>query len=239
SPAADPSFVGLSSNHLEDPQKFGKTWFHQKSKQEVIDKDLLTDYVEQLLEQQIRNVKIVAYLRDGVSEGQYSSVIDNETESIKEAGKRLNIEIKIVAFIVTKNTNTRHFVNRRITDSVPAGSLINFGVRHGYCQWFMVPHQSYVGTKKSIMITKLYDEINMGLTEAQKFIYDLCFMNQITNHSTSLPAPLIQADKIAHRAQSIYNFLKRNTRNEIPASSNELDDKILKEMLELINGDKL
>uniref|UniRef100_A0A914QM85 Piwi domain-containing protein n=1 Tax=Panagrolaimus davidi TaxID=227884 RepID=A0A914QM85_9BILA len=236
----EPSFVGLSANYMEHPQEFGNLFFAQKTRQEIIDIEQLTYFTEKLLShvQKFRAIKTIVLLRDGVPESDYSKVLKEEVEAIKEAAENLKLDVKVVAFIVTKNGNVRHFYhsnNGRI-ESMPHGSFINFGTRFGFQQFYMTAHRSLIGTAKTIMVTKICDEIGISLHEAQEFLLGLTYLHQIVSLPISLPSPINQADDIAQRGQTLYRILKTYCSKKIPKNHDgSIDNKKLTELLSINN----
>uniref|UniRef100_A0A914Q0H6 Piwi domain-containing protein n=1 Tax=Panagrolaimus davidi TaxID=227884 RepID=A0A914Q0H6_9BILA len=216
----EPSFVGLSANYMEHPQEFGNLFFAQTTRQEIIDIEQLTYFTEKLLShvQKFRAIKTIVLLRDGVSEGQYSKVLEEEIGAIKKAAKNLKLNVKVVAFIVTKSSNVRHFchLNNGRIESMPPCSFINFGIRFGFQQFYMIAHRSVSGTSKSIMVTKICDEVGISLHESQEFMLGLTYIHQIVTHPISLPTCVKQADSIAQRGQTLYRILKTYCSHKIP-----------------------
>uniref|UniRef100_A0AC35FIC4 Piwi domain-containing protein n=1 Tax=Panagrolaimus sp. PS1159 TaxID=55785 RepID=A0AC35FIC4_9BILA len=207
---------------------------------ELIDQRPLTYFTEKLLAhvQKFRAIKTIVLLRDGVSEGQYSKVLKEEIGAIKKAAENLKLDVKVVAFIVTKNGNVRHFYHsfKGRIESIPHGSFINFGTRFGFEQFYMTAHRSYTGTAKTIMITKICDEIDISLREAQEFLLGLTYLHQIVSLPISLPTPINQADAIAQRGQTLYRILKTYCSSEIPKNRDgTIDNKKLTELLSINN----
>uniref|UniRef100_A0A914QUK3 Piwi domain-containing protein n=1 Tax=Panagrolaimus davidi TaxID=227884 RepID=A0A914QUK3_9BILA len=238
----EPSFVGLSANYMEHPQEFGNLFFAQTIRKELIDQRPLTYFTEKLLShvQKFRAIKTIVLLRDGVSEGQYSKVLEEEIGAIKKAAKNLKLDVKVVAFIVTKNGNVRHFYHSNNGgiewESMPHGSFINFGTRYGFQQFYMTAHRSLIGTAKTIMITKICDEIGISLHEAQEFLLGLTYLHQIVSSPISLPTPINQAEAIAQRGQTLYRILKTYCSSKIPKNHDgSIDNKKLTELLSINN----
>uniref|UniRef100_A0AC34GY36 Piwi domain-containing protein n=1 Tax=Panagrolaimus sp. ES5 TaxID=591445 RepID=A0AC34GY36_9BILA len=151
------------------------------------------------------------------------------------------MEVKIVAFIVTKNGNVRHFhePNNGRIESMPPRSFVNFGTRYNFEQFYMTAHRSWKGTAKTIMITKIYDDIGISMAEAQEFLLGLTYLHQIVSCPISLPTTVNQADAIAQRGQNLYRTLKMFCPNKIPRNADGgIDNKKLTEILS-INTEEL
>uniref|UniRef100_A0A914Z8I5 Piwi domain-containing protein n=1 Tax=Panagrolaimus superbus TaxID=310955 RepID=A0A914Z8I5_9BILA len=91
------SFVGVAANYLENSQEFGDLFFAQKPCQELIDSRPLIYFTQKLLThvKQFRKIDTIILVRDGVSEGQYSKVLEVEIEALKTAAKMLNWKLKL------------------------------------------------------------------------------------------------------------------------------------------------
>uniref|UniRef100_A0A914QUH7 Piwi domain-containing protein n=1 Tax=Panagrolaimus davidi TaxID=227884 RepID=A0A914QUH7_9BILA len=207
----EPSTVGISSNYIQ-PQEFQNFFFYTKTRNEVIDKDVLFPYIQKLLMEACKNRKIekIVILRDGVDEGRFSRVIGEEVAAIKSAAIQVGINAKFVVFVINKKTNTRHFMkeNNRVV-SLPPRSFINWGCRYKFVQFYCSPHRSISGTAISSLITVVLDEIGISKLESQVFILGLTYLHQIVNKPISIPSPVYQADEIAHRGQMLFRTLKK------------------------------
>uniref|UniRef100_A0A914Z6I6 Piwi domain-containing protein n=1 Tax=Panagrolaimus superbus TaxID=310955 RepID=A0A914Z6I6_9BILA len=219
------STVGLVSNYLDDPNSFSGTFFYQRSRQEIVDSSFLHVSVRQMLQKNPRREKIntIVILRDGVSEGQYSMVTNSEVSAIKKAANEVygHPNIRIVCIIVTKNGNARHFdITNRYPTSLPPRSVVTFGCRFGYNQFYLVPHRAFQGTAKAVMCTVLQDDLGCNEIEIQKFILGLTNLHQIVCAPISLPEPVNMADSLAQRGYEIFAALKQYSPQQIPRDEN-------------------
>uniref|UniRef100_A0A914ZD76 Piwi domain-containing protein n=1 Tax=Panagrolaimus superbus TaxID=310955 RepID=A0A914ZD76_9BILA len=98
----------------------------------------------------------------------------------------------------------------------------------------MTAHRAFTGTAKTIMITKICDEIGISMTEAQEFLLGLTYLHQIVSSPISLPTPVNQADAIAQRGQQLYRTSKTFCPDEIPRNDDGIiNDKELTELLSI------
>ncbi|KAG2741918.1 hypothetical protein P692DRAFT_201246313 [Suillus brevipes Sb2] len=114
-----PSFTALVGNVDSDTAKYIATSRVQTSRVEIIEdlqdmaKHVLSMYMKyrQFAEKKTGNLapaRLIFY-RDGVSEGQFKQVLDNELKSIKEACAELKINPKITIIAVAKRHHVRFF----------------------------------------------------------------------------------------------------------------------------------
>lgn len=125
-----PSIAGMVANYDSDLGQWPAAWaFQQKSKEEVAGKR--SETVQKLLKQHLNRWhdknngtlpdKILVY-RDGVSEGQFQLVRDNEVTAIQQACAETYAELappgsklpKITVVVVVKRHHTRFFVKKDV-----------------------------------------------------------------------------------------------------------------------------
>ncbi|KAE9549799.1 hypothetical protein FO519_006993 [Halicephalobus sp. NKZ332] len=211
-----PSVVGFTANYGENPHAFMGDFFFQKPRNEKIDPEKLQKYVEKIFEkfqksQKSRNLpEFVGILRDGVSEGQYSMLIQEEFAAIRKAAlKFTKTPPKFILIVLTKRHNTRHFlkVGSRIESLVP-GSFINEGTRKNLVQFYFAAHKAIQGSCQDILVTVLVNDPGITQETAKQFIHGLCYLHQICTSPISLPEPVYQADNLAERGMLVYKAAK-------------------------------
>uniref|UniRef100_A0AC34F8P0 Uncharacterized protein n=1 Tax=Panagrolaimus sp. ES5 TaxID=591445 RepID=A0AC34F8P0_9BILA len=206
---AEPSFVGITGNYLLHPCAFAGTFFAQETRQESVDAEQLYAYTREMLEKASKHRKIdtVVLMRDGVSEGQYNMALTQELAAIQQACEAhfQHGKCKLLGIIVTKTGNVRHFnVSNNRPESLPPRSVITFGTRENYLQFYIVPHRAVQGTAKAVMVTAIRNDYNFNKPQIQKFIMALTSLHQIVCAPISLPEPIYQADKLAQRGQLLF-----------------------------------
>ena len=160
----------------------------------------------------------VIILRDGVSEGQYPMIVNNEFEAIKEAASKFEQKPpKFILMVMTKRHNTRHFKKidfkgnprggSRI-ENLSSGSFVDDGSRKHLMQFYFAAHEAIQGSSQDILTTVLVNEPGISKEMAKHFIHGLCFLHQICTAPISLPEPVYQADNLAERGLLVYKSAK-------------------------------
>uniref|UniRef100_A0A914Y0T2 Piwi domain-containing protein n=1 Tax=Panagrolaimus superbus TaxID=310955 RepID=A0A914Y0T2_9BILA len=185
-------------------------FFYGETRDEIIENTSLEKYIQIQFQEALKyrnEIETIAVIRDGIDEGRFLKVVEEEVQAIKTAAKNLGIDAKFVVFLINKKTNARHFqINKEsnIITSMPPRSFISFGTRYMFKQIFMTAHRSITGTAVNTLITLPHDEIGISKAEGQEFLLGLCYLHQVVNAPISIPTSLHQADEIAFRGQYLY-----------------------------------
>ena len=238
---AEPSVVGVTGNYLQETCAFTGPFFYQAPREEAIDAESLQRIVTQMLAEasKYRQIDTIVIMRDGVSEGQYDMVLNDELTAIKKGALAHvgHAKTKLLCAIVTKNGNARHFaINNGQPESLPPRSVVQFGTRKNFKQFYMIPHRAFQGTAKAIMVTVIHDDLNVSAQEFQEFTLALTHLHQISSAPVSLPEPIYQADEICFRGQSVYRAFRRSFSNLTPYVNGEIDYFTLSTLLSSSGG---
>ncbi|GAA6033309.1 hypothetical protein JCM8097_006685 [Rhodosporidiobolus ruineniae] len=159
------------------------------------------------------------FFRDGVSEGEFTQVLDAEVEAFMLACKELkedkNIESIVGASALAdyspkltfvpgiKTNHMRAFnVHKGRVENVEPGTIIDDGIAHvQFDDWFAAAHKSGIGTTRLVRYCLLADSSRPRLSEEalQHLAHVLCYVNQRVNKACSLPAPVSYADILANQ----------------------------------------
>ncbi|EYB94137.1 hypothetical protein Y032_0175g510 [Ancylostoma ceylanicum] len=216
-PPQRPSVVGFSFNGAAHPECFIGDYHFQLPRREKVDHTVLNARFKWMLELFVKNRKVwpenIVITRDGVSEGQYRMVIEDELGAIKEACEefgRLNGRDpwlpRFTVVVATKRHNARFFVEngRFIDNPQPATVVDNDVVRNDITEFYMQSHRPVQGTAKPTSYQLIVDENDMGSDEVQSLMLALCFHHQIVDAPVSIPEPVYQADEWAKRGKDIW-----------------------------------
>ena len=157
----------------------------------------------------------IVFLRDGVSEGQYKKLIEEEFKVMKdfiiENYYKTGEPPKFALMVMTKHHNTRHFfeTNTKVK-SLDPGSFIYEGARKDLMQFHIAAHKAIQGSSQDTMVTVLVNEANVSEDTAKKLVHNLCYLHQIFRGPISLPEPVYQADELAERGMDVYKAAKEN-----------------------------
>ncbi|KAK5983142.1 hypothetical protein GCK32_001347 [Trichostrongylus colubriformis] len=163
----------------------------------------------------------VVITRDGVSEGQYRMVIEDELFAIKVACEeygnvhgRESWKPRFTVVVTTKRHNARFFVEKRgIENPKPATVVDTDVVRNDITEFYMQSHHPvqasfllrFHGTAKPTSYQVIVDENDMTMDEVQSLMLALTFHHQISSGPVSLPEPVYQADEWAKRGKNMWS----------------------------------
>lgn len=183
----------------------------QASRKEMV--SALTEMMEERLKLWIAKnkrgpAKILIY-RDGVSEGQYKTVLEDELTQIREAcksiyGHRPQPQVSIV--VVGKRHHTRFYP----TDAGSAdnrgnprnGTVVDRGVvmERGF-DFFLQAHTALQGTAKPSHYVVIHDEMKLGAEELQSITHRLCYTFGRATKAVSIVPATYYADILCERGR--------------------------------------
>ncbi|KAJ7732588.1 argonaute-like protein [Mycena maculata] len=155
----------------------------------------------------LRAPKRLIFYRDGVSEGQFQQVLDQELPLIKAACEELNINPTITLFVVGKRHHVRLFpMNEKDADpksgNLPAGTVVDRDIGHPTeFDFFLQSHAGILGTSRPAHYSVLYDENDLTADTIQALSFALCHVYARSTRSVSIPAPVYYADTVCARAK--------------------------------------
>ena len=235
-----PSFTAVVGNVDSRVAKYVATTCVQTSRQEMIDdlqmmcKDVIDKYkayrgaMEKLKSPPTRLI----FYRDGVSEGQFQQVLDNELPLIKAACQETGIKPKITLIVVGKRHHVR-FLPQNPGDAdrsgnCPAGLVVDREVGHPTeFDFYLLSHGGLIGTSRPSHYTVLYDENRFNADSMQALSYYLCHVYARATRSVSIPAPVYYADIVCSRAKNHYdpegNLNLSETGTQVSAGTAQLE----------------
>uniref|UniRef100_A0A7I4XZM4 Piwi domain-containing protein n=1 Tax=Haemonchus contortus TaxID=6289 RepID=A0A7I4XZM4_HAECO len=221
-PPMKPSVVGFSFNGAVHREMFIGDYHFQIPRREKVEHSVLNARFKWMLELFLKNRGVwpehVIITRDGVSEGQYRMVIDEELFAIKEACEEFgNIRgrdswmPRFTVIVATKRHNARFFVEKRgIENPLPATVVDTDVVRNDITEFYIQSHRPVQGTAKPTAYQVLVDDNDMSMDGVQSLMLALTFHHQISGAPVSLPEPVYQADEWAKRGKNVFNaFMER------------------------------
>ncbi|KAH9844266.1 argonaute-like protein [Rhodofomes roseus] len=213
-----PSFTALVANVDSDTAKYVADCRVQTSRQELIEdlgpmsQRMLWSYMDYRKNKEGKAnpapTRIIFY-RDGVSEGQFKHVLEQELPLIKKACANLNIKPKITMIVVGKRHHVRFFPQGQGGDrsgNCPAGTVVDREVTHPLeLDWYLQSHAGLLGTSRPAHYSVLHDENNFTPDSLQALSFALCHVYARSTRSVSIPAPVYYADIVCSRAKNHYN----------------------------------
>jgi len=146
--------------------------------------------------------KYVVFFRDGVGEGQVSTVMDKEVQSCFDAFKALNItDTKLSFLVVLKRIHTRLFLQSSDSDGLsnPApGTIVDTDITGpGALEFFLVSQSVTQGTATPTRYQCIHNDCKFSADYLQTLTYKLCHMYYNWFGTIRVPAPCLYAHKIA------------------------------------------
>lgn len=216
-----PSFTALVANVDSDTAKYIAASRVQTSRQEMIEElesmshhclSMYMKYRQMAEKKAAGNVapKRIIFYRDGVSEGQFKQVLEQELPLIKKACASLKINPKITILVVGKRHHVRFFPqSERDADrsgNCRAGTVVDREVSHPTeFDFYLQSHGGLLGTSRPAHYSVLYDENNFSADALQSLSFALCHVYARSTRSVSIPAPVYYADIVCSRAKNHYD----------------------------------
>lgn len=150
---------------------------------EMITTDNINSMLKPMIQQWVSNngggkfPSRIIYLRDGVSEGQYQHVLQQEVHDMKALLKTASpsIAIPFVVIIGSKRHHVRFFPEKggdRNGNPLP-GTLVETGVTHPFeNDFYLCSHAAIKGTARPMHYHVLLNEANMTNEEIQTLLYE-------------------------------------------------------------------
>lgn len=226
----EPSVAAVTASHDPKCFKYNICWRLQPPREEMIT-DLKAITREQLMyfrEKTNIGPKHLIYIRDGVSDGQFETVLNTEMTAIRAACTSLNESYKpaITFIVVQKRHHTRFFPRKEDSDdrncNVRAGTCVDTEITHPRAQdFYLVSHASIQGVAKPTKYRVLWDDMNLHENDLEQLMYYLCHMFSRCTRSVSYPAPTYYAHLAAARAK-VYCKNEKIDTNKLAVTQNSL-----------------
>ncbi|KAI4382180.1 hypothetical protein MLD38_008177 [Melastoma candidum] len=165
-------------------------------------KELLLDFY---LSSGKRKPEQIIIFRDGVSESQFTQVLNIELDQIIEACKFLDEKWspKFVVIVAQKNHHTKFFQAGSPENNVPPGTIIDSKVCHPRNNdFYLCAHAGMIGTTRPTHYHILYDEIGYSPDDMQELVHSLSYVYQRSTTAVSVVAPVcyahLAATQVAH-----------------------------------------
>lgn len=152
----------------------------------------------------------IVFYRDGVSEGQYAVVVQQEVKAIRMACDALKpgYKPKLTFLIVTKKHSLRAFSKTgRDTDrsgNLPAGTVIDRTVCHPFAfDFYLQAHAGLIGTARPTHYTVLVDDNGFTADTLQQLTNGLSYSFARATRSVSIVSICYYADIICTKSRSM------------------------------------
>ncbi|KZT39639.1 argonaute-like protein [Sistotremastrum suecicum HHB10207 ss-3] len=215
-----PSFTSVVASVDSSTSKYIATTRVQTSRQEIIEDlqemckyviDMSCKYRKNVEKKSIIFPKRIIFYRDGVSEGQFRTVLDEEIPKIKAACRELGMKDlpKITVVVVGKRHHVRFFPMAPSqgdkSGNCRAGTVVDTDVSHPTeFDFYLLSHGGLLGTSRPAHYSVLYDENGFSSDGMQQLSFALCHVYARATRSVSIPAPVYYADIVCSRAKNHY-----------------------------------
>ncbi|KAI9762388.1 MAG: hypothetical protein M1835_008038 [Candelina submexicana] len=183
-------------------------------------KEMVTDLDEMIVERlrlwskangNALPLNILVY-RDGVSEGQYATVLREEAPAFESAIAKFyppkGVKPKLSIVVVGKRHHTRFYptkFNRDDNDNIgnpKNGTVVDRGVTsERYWDFFLQAHSAVQGTCRPAHYVVLKDQIGLGADGLQHLTHHMCYLFGRATRSVSICPPAYYADLVCDRAR--------------------------------------
>ncbi|KAL2484156.1 Protein argonaute 2 [Forsythia ovata] len=153
----------------------------------------------------VKPSRIVVF-RDGVSEGQFDMVLNEELINLMRAIYDDHYRPTITLVVAQKRHQTRLFLqNGRdggASGNVPPGTVVDTIIVHPFeFDFYLCSHYGGLGTSKPTHYYVLWDENRFTSDSLQKLIHHMCFTFARCTKPVSLVPPVYYADLVAYRGR--------------------------------------
>lgn len=159
----------------------------------------------------------IIIFRDGVSESQFTQVLNIELDQIYEACKFLDNKWspKVTLIVAQKNHHTKFF-QPRSADNVPPGTVIDDAICHPRnFDFYMCAQAGMIGTTRPTHYHVLLDENGFSPDDLQELVHSLSYVYQRSTTAISLVSPV----RYAHLAAAMMSqFMKFDDHSESSSS---------------------
>lgn len=150
--------------------------------------------------------KRIVVFRDGVSEGQFDMVLNEELLDLRQAIYDGNYQPTITLVVAQKRHHTRLFLegtrDNRGGGNVPPGTVVDTKIVHPFeFDFYLCSHYGSLGTSKPTHYYVLWDENKFTSDKLQQLIFNMCFTYARCTKAVSLVPPVYYADLVAYRGR--------------------------------------
>lgn len=152
----------------------------------------------------------VYFFRDGVSDGQFEGVVEEEVTGLKRCFKELNYEApKVTVIVATKRHHIRFFPKPgdrgaadRNSNPLP-GTLVERDATHPFhWDFYLCSHVAIQGTARPVHYIVLHDEFGVNPNLLQKMIYQQCYQYCRSTTPVSLHPAVYYSHLASQRARA-------------------------------------
>ncbi|KAF9036079.1 Piwi-domain-containing protein [Hymenopellis radicata] len=234
-PGSDsPSYAAVVGSNDSSQSYFLSRTKYQSSRQEMIVdlKQMATELIQAYVRKQTRVERLI-FFRDGVSEGEFSRVLEHELPLLKEACTEANVNPTITFIIVGKRHHFRFFPTSdndpnqdQRSGNLPAGTVVDRDITSPLeYDFYLQSHAGRLGTSRSSHYTVVCDENRFNPNQLQMMAYTLCHVYARSTSAVSIPAPVYYAHIVCSRAKTHYNPAGNQAPSVVSDGTSSTDNK--------------
>ncbi|KAH9992241.1 argonaute-like protein [Russula compacta] len=238
-----PSFTSIIGSVDSSGVRYVSRMGVQASRRVVIEdmENMCVHVFEQFRDAMNKFPKRILFYRDGVPEGEFKTIINEELLLIRNACTKLGFNPAITLIIVGKGHKIVFFPDSaRDADrsaNCPPGMVVDTGVvSPAEFDYFLYGHAGLLGTSKPAHYTVLIDENEFTPDDLQSISFALCHLYARCTRSISVPAPVYYARNVCTRAKTHYDPQQRRRLFE-PDTATETTDAPGSETTKDISGE--
>ncbi|RIA92803.1 Piwi domain-containing protein [Glomus cerebriforme] len=189
---------------------YGRVSVNKQIRNEMIEclGDMISDLLKAFYEKNKVLPKRMIFYRDGVSEGQFRSVLNREVIALKNAFDKIyQKDLPKLTFIIAQKRHHTRFVplDRRDTDKLGnciPGTVVDQSIVH--CKefdFYLQSHSGLQGTTRPTHYYVLHDENNFSADDIQNLTYRLSYLYARCSSAISVVPPIAYAHLLAARAR--------------------------------------
>ncbi|OAA51893.1 QDE2-like protein [Metarhizium rileyi] len=215
-----PSLVGLVASVDQDLAQWPAIAWEQKANQEMLGSSLTDAFKSRLSLWQSNNNKAlpenIVIFRDGVSEGQFVQILDQELPMIRDACRQMypsGKHPKLSIIVSVKRHQTRFYpTDTRVmsrSGNVKNGTVVDRGITLApYWDFFLTAHDALQGTARPAHYTVLLDQVfrykygERAANELERLTHELCYLFGRATKAVSICPPAYYADIVCERARA-------------------------------------
>ncbi|KAJ3047025.1 Eukaryotic translation initiation factor 2C [Rhizophlyctis rosea] len=151
--------------------------------------------------------RVLVY-RDGVSDGQFETVLHHEVAGMREACNQMEAGYRptITYVVVQKRHHARFYPTSQAegdkSGNVRPGTVVDTSVVHPvYFDFYLNSHAGLQGTSRPAHYWVLHDENHFTADSLQELTYRLCYLYARCTRSVSICPPVYYADLVCSRAR--------------------------------------